>query len=248
MNYTDNEYEIFSRQFILKEFSQDNINKLKKFKVTLVGVGGIGCPLANYLICSGLKKIKIIDGDVIEKSNLNRQILFSNEDLGKKKVNVAKEKLNKVNPNSEIFTVDQNLDDSNLYHLLDSSIIIDTCDNWKTMKLVNDFSVKNSIPLLSASAVGFDIEIAIFENNKKNHICLNCLFPNKNDVDLPRCETVGISSIAAGIAGLITAQKTINFIMNLKNEVNTLSLFNVLNGRIENINLKNNENCYLNSL
>ena len=86
MSYSDYEFEMLSRQFILKEFSQDKINKLENSIITIIGVGGIGCPLANYLISSGIKNLKLIDGDKIEKSNLNRQILFSCRDIGKKKL------------------------------------------------------------------------------------------------------------------------------------------------------------------
>ena len=85
MIYTDEEYQIFGRQFILKSFSESNIKKLANSKITIVGMGGIGCPVATYLISSGIKNIKLIDGDKIEKSNLNRQILYSLNEIGQKK-------------------------------------------------------------------------------------------------------------------------------------------------------------------
>jgi len=90
MNYTDKEFEIFSRQFILKDFSEEKIKILENIKITIIGIGGIGCSLATYLVSSGIKNIQIIDGDKIELSNLNRQILFTTDDIGKKKVIVAK--------------------------------------------------------------------------------------------------------------------------------------------------------------
>lgn len=248
MSYSDFEYEIFGRQFILNAFSQKKIDKLGKCKVSIIGVGGIGCPLSIYLLSSGIKNMQIFDGDIIEKSNLNRQILFSSQDLGKKKTETAKRKLLKINPESKINAINKNLDESNYDFLCDSSIVIDTSDNWKTMKLVNEYCVKNSIPLISSSVVGFDVEIAVFENNKNNHVCLNCLFPNKNDINLPRCETIGVSGIASGMAGLLSAQKTINFLINLNKEVNILTLLNVLKGDLQNIYLKNNNKCYLNNL
>ena len=102
MSYTDLEYEIFSRQFILKNFNEENIFKLHKAKITIVGLGGISCPLAQYLVASGIKNLNFIDGDKIEKSNLGRQILYNLEDVGKYKTNVAKEKLLKLNPNCNI--------------------------------------------------------------------------------------------------------------------------------------------------
>jgi len=248
MTYTNHEYEIFSRQFILKVFSEQNVEKLEKSSVSIVGIGGIGCPLATYLVSSGLKNLQLIDGDIIEKSNLNRQILFTSDDIEKKKVNIAKKKLLKINPNCQIKIIDKNLNKANINNLSDSSIIIDTSDSWKTMKIVNEYCVKKSIPLVSSSVVGFDVEVALFENKKNYHLCLNCLFPNKNDIDLPRCDTVGVSGIAAGMAGLLAAQKTINFIINLNQGSNILSLLNVLKEDLQNINLKNNSKCYLNKI
>ena len=246
MTYSDYEYEIFSRQFILKVFSEQNIEKLEKSKVSIIGIGGIGCPLATYLVSSGIKYLQLIDGDIIEKSNLNRQILFTSDDIGQKKVAIAKKKLLKTNPNCQIKIIDENLNKSNTINLSNSSIIIDTCDSWETMKIVNEYCVKESISLISSSVVGFDVEVALFENKKNHHLCLNCLFPNKNDIDLPRCDTVGVSGIAAGMAGLLAAQKTINFLINLNKENNILSLLNVLKEDLQNINLKNNRKCYLN--
>ena len=99
MSYSDLEYEIFSRQFILQDFNEENIQKLNKAKITIVGLGGIGCPLTQYLVSSGIKNFTFFDGDLIEKSNLARQILYSLEDIGKFKTLVAKEKLLKTNPN-----------------------------------------------------------------------------------------------------------------------------------------------------
>ena len=246
MTYTDYEYEIFSRQFILKDFSEQKIEKLEKSKISIIGIGGIGCPLATYLVSSGLKYIQLIDEDIIEKNNLNRQILFTSDDIGQKKVAIAKKKLLKINPNCQIKIIDENLNKSNTVNLSNSSIIIDTCDSWKTMKIVNEYCVKESISLVSSSVVGFDVEVALFENKKNHHLCLNCLFPNKNDIDLPRCDTVGVSGIATGMAGLLSAQKTINFLINFNQESNILSLLNVLKEDLQNINLNNNRKCYLN--
>ena len=245
MIYTDEEYQIFGRQFILKSFSESNIKKLANSKITIVGMGGIGCPVATYLISSGIKNIKLIDGDKIEKSNLNRQILYSLNEIGQKKTKVARKKLLGINKKAKIQTLDKNISKENIKQLSNSSIVIDTCDNWKTMKIINEFCVLNAIPLLSCSAVGFDIEISFFENKLKKHLCLNCVFPNKNDINLPRCEIVGVSGVATGMAGLIAAQKTINFLINLNKESNILTLLNVIKGDSQNIILKTNNKCYL---
>ena len=115
--YSDIEYKIFSRLFILKEFSEKNLKKLANVNVGIVGMGGIGCPLSLYLVNSGLKQLKLIDGDSIEESNLNRQILFDINDLGKKKVTVAKNKLIKINSNCKINIEDKHLSEKNIVSL-----------------------------------------------------------------------------------------------------------------------------------
>ena len=246
MKYTDLEYELFARQFILKEFNEETLLKLNKLKITIVGLGGIGCPLSQYLISSGIKNLTLIDGDKIEKSNLNRQILYTIEEIDKYKADISKLKLLKTNPSSNIISYSNNLNENNLNLISESSIIIDTTDDWNTSKLINKYCVMNSINFMFVSAVGYDIQIGYFPNIKNNHICLNCLFPNKDDAEIPRCETIGISGIAAGIAGLLAAQKTINALLHFNDENNILTLFNTINSEIQNIKVKNNKNCLLN--
>ena len=247
--YTENEYEIFSRLFILNEFSEENLKILSKIRIGIVGMGGIGCPLSQYLVNSGIKELLLVDGDRVEKSNLNRQILFNSNDIGKKKVDVAKEKLKLINTECKINNIDKNIDSLNLNSLKECSIIVDATDNWLTSKLLNEYCLKNSINFLYSSAGRHDLQIIIFNNSKTtDHLCLNCIFPNKDDVDLPRCTTVGISGISAGLAGLITAQKIINFSLNLKDETNILTISDGKKLSIDNIIIKSKHDCYLNSV
>ena len=105
MIITEQELQIFSRQLILKDFSEKDFEFIQKQHVVLVGIGGIGCPVAQYLIATGIKNLTLIDNDTIQLSNLNRQILFNKNDLGKKKVDVAKEKLVSINTNNNINTI-----------------------------------------------------------------------------------------------------------------------------------------------
>ena len=246
MTYSDLEYEIFSRQFILKNFNETNINKLNNAKIILIGLGGIGCPLSQYLVSSGLKNITLFDGDLVEKTNLGRQILYSIDDVGKYKSICAKNRLLKTNPYCKITAYAENLTEKNINVLLDADIIIDTSDDWQSSKLINKFCVKNSLQYIFSSAINNNIQICLFKN-QINHTCLNCVFPNDEDTELARCYTVWISSICAGIAGLITAQKTINTILKINNENNILSLINSENLSISNIKIKNNADCALNN-
>ena len=239
------ELEIFSRQLILKDFNEKSFKKIQNKKVSIIGIGGIGCPLAQYLISCGIKNLNIFDNDIIKKSNLNRQNLFTINELGQHKTIVAKKKLLGINPYSNINNYEEKITKNNLYLLQNSSIIIDASDSWNTMKLINNYSVKNNIPLISASASGYDIQVILFKNNLKKHLCLNCIFPNKKNPELARCDTVGILGTAAGLAGIISAQKTINFFMNFKYNDDLLTLIDCKTLSIDHIKINNNSSCKL---
>lgn len=244
MSINEDELEIFSRQLILKDFNEKSFNELQNKEVSIIGLGGIGCPLAQYLISCGIKNINLFDDDIIKKNNLNRQTLFTLQELGEKKTIVAKKKLLGINSYANIDIYDKKITNNNLSLLKKSSIILDTSDNWVTMKLINNYSIKNNIPLLSASAVGFDIQIALFENNKNNHLCLECVFPIEKEPDLARCDTVGILGTVAGLAGIISAQKTINFFMKFNNN-NLLTLIDCKTLSVNHIKIKKNADCKL---
>ena len=166
MNYSDLEYEMFSRQFILKNFNEANILKLNNAKIVIVGLGGIACPLAQYLVSSGVKNLTFFDGDMIEKSNLGRQILYTLEDVGKYKTLVAKDKLLKTNPHCNITAYPEYLRQENLNLLLSTDIIIDTTDDWHTSKLINKFCLQNSLKYIFSSAINYNIQICLFDNKK----------------------------------------------------------------------------------
>ena len=241
---TEQELKIFSRQLILKDFNEKNFEFIQQQHVVIVGIGGIGCPVAQYLVATGIKNLTLIDNDIIQLSNLNRQILFSTHDLGKKKVDVAKEKLSAINPKNNIKSVPTMLSQKNAHkHLSNASLIIDTTDNWKSMILINEYCVKNSIPLLSCSVIGYDGQVILFKNKKKRHLCLNCIYPNQKEPNLPRCDTVGVLGTAAGLIGLISAQLTINFFTNHYDNIEKLILINSKLIKIDYIKIKNNDSC-----
>ena len=114
------------------------------------------------------------------------------------------------------------------------------------MALINNYCVKNSIPLLSSSVIGYDGQVILFKNKKKHHLCLNCLFPNQNEPNLPRCDTVGVLGTAAGLTGLISAQLIINFFIKNHENIEKLIMINSKLMRIDYISVKQNENCIYN--
>tara|TARA_Y100000996_G_scaffold375715_1_gene326652 strand:- start:858 stop:1604 length:747 start_codon:yes stop_codon:yes gene_type:complete len=240
----DKQLEIFSRQLMLKDFNEKNFKKIQSKHIVIIGLGGIGCPLAQYLVSSGIRKITMIDHDKVSLSNLNRQILFSTNDLGRLKTKVAYERLKNINPKSKIEIISKKITKNNINNMLNkNTIIVDATDNWKTMNIINNFCVKNFIPLLSTSVVGYDGQIILLKNNKKHHLCLNCIFPSKNEPELARCETVGVLGIAAGLVGIISAQMIINYIINYNSLNEKLLLINSKSMKIEEIKVKKNKFC-----
>ena len=245
MTIHSEELEIFSRQLILSEFNDKSFSKLQNKKISIIGMGGIGCPLAQYLISCGIKNLNIFDNDIVKKNNLNRQVLFNINDLGESKISVAKKKLLSINPYANILDYNQKITKSNVKLLENSSIIIDASDNWKTMLLINEFASDKNIPLLSSSVAGFDIQLILLNNTDKDHLCLECIFPNKKEPNLARCDTVGILGTAAGLAGVLSAQKVINYLMDFPENKQLLTLIDCKNLSINHINIKNISTCRL---
>ena len=248
MTINEHELEIFSRQLILSEFDIKNFNRLQNKTISIVGVGGIGCAVAQYLIACGTKHLNLFDNDIIKKNNLNRQTLYSLNELGKKKTTIAKKKLLSMNSEANINSYNSKITKDNLDLLKNSSIIIDTSDNWETMKLINRYSSEKNLPLISASAIGFHIQILLFENKKNKHLCLECVFPNQKEPKLPRCDTVGILGTVAGLAGLISAQKTINYIMDFGQPTNLMTIVDCKSLSFNHIRINEKTDCKLKNI
>ena len=152
-------------------------------------------------------------------------------------------KLQGINPECNINTISTNLDSKNINkYLRDSSLVIDTTDNWKSMILINQYCVNQSIPLISSSAVGFDSQITLFKNLPTEHLCLQCIFPNKKEPNLSRCDSVGVLGTATCVAGLIVTQKTINFFLEKKLN-NNITMVNLKTLKIDNLKIKKNDKC-----
>ena len=136
------------------------------------------------------------------------------------------------------------LSEKNIFqHLSNASLVIDTTDNWRSMVLINEYCVKNSIPLLSCSVIGYDGQIILFKNKKRRHLCLNCIYLNQNEPNLPRCDTIGVLGTAAGLTGLNAAQLTINFFTNNHENIEKLIMINSKSMKIDHIKIKENNNC-----
>ena len=215
MKLSNEEQKRYSRHIILPEIGIEGQEKFKASKVLVVGCGGLGCPILQYLTAVGIGTIGIIDFDLVSESNLQRQILFSTNDIGKQKVIVAKEKLTKQNPFITIKTYTAKIEIANALEIIkEYDIIVDGSDNFSTRYLLNDACVMLDKPLVSGSIFKFEGQVTVFNfNNGPTYRCLYTEPPSSNE--MPNCSDIGVLGIMPGIVGLLQANEVIKMITNI---------------------------------
>ncbi len=244
MNFSIKEFKRFEKQIILKKVGIFGQKKIKKAKVVIIGMGGLGCPLLSYLAASGIENIAIVDPDKVELSNLNRQILFNINDLNKYKVLQAKDKINKVYKNIKIKALKLRLTSKNAKSILKNyEIVCDGTDNYKTRYLINDYCKNNKKILIAGAISRFDGHLFKFDFKKKGS-CFRCFMPEQ-PMNEDNCETDGIFSPVAGVIGSLQANEVLKSILNLKEDLNTnMLIFNSLKMTLRKVKISVNKNCY----
>ena len=229
MKLTNDQIERYKGQINLKKINIQGQIKLKKQKVLIIGVGGIGSPVALYLARAGIYEFGIIDYDNVNISNLHRQVLFNQIDVGKKKVIVTKKKIQMRDKKIKIKTFDIKVDKQNLKKIIkDYDYIIDGTDNFKSKLNINDECLRQRKKLFVGSVSQFDAHIFFFDFTKKGP-CLRCFMP-KPPSNVPRCQDDGIVGTVTGMAGIIICNEVIK---------NSVEIFSDLKGKVLIINLEN---------
>ena len=245
MKISNTELLRYSKQIILKKIGISGQKKIFSTKVLVVGVGGLGCPLALYLANTGIGILGLIDNDKVDISNLNRQILFKTDDIGKYKVVQAKKFLNKINNKIKIKIYKDSLTKKNIKKILNKyDIICDCSDNFATRYLINNFCFKSKKILISAAISKFDAHIFNFDFSR-NIPCYKCFMPEIPDEE-NRCDAEGILPTVAGIAGTLQANEVVKSILEEKNNlVGKMIVFNTLNLDFRKIKLTRNTGCIM---
>jgi adenylyltransferase/sulfurtransferase len=226
--FSSNESKRYTKQTILDEVGLTGQAKLKQSRVLVIGAGGLGCPLIQYLVSCGVGTIGIVDFDVIEHSNLHRQVLYGPQDVGRKKAEVAKERSLAQNPDAVIEIFDCALTDENAEELISPfDLVIDGCDNFLTRYTVNDICVKLKKPLVYGSILGFQGQLAVFNYKGSKH--LRDLFPEPpNAEDVPNCSDNGVLGVVPGVIGTLMANEALKCILELEIPVNQFCIFDLL--------------------
>ena len=243
MSLNLSEFKRFEKQIILKKIGISGQKKIKRAKVLIIGMGGLGCPLLSYLASSGISNIGIVDHDKIELGNLNRQILFNSSDLGKYKVNQAKVKIKKIYNQIKIKTFKIKISKKNINSIFKSyNVICDGTDNFDTRLLINDYCKKNKKILISAAISKFDGHLFKF-NFKKRTPCFRCFMPQKPFQEA-NCDVEGIFPPVAGILGSLQANEVLKTILDLKDDLNgNILIFDSLKMDIRKSKIQINPNC-----
>ena len=237
------DFKRFEKQIILKKIGIIGQKRILNSKVLIIGIGGLGCPLLTYLAASGVGKLGIVDFDKVEISNLNRQTLFSNHDIGKFKVDQAKNIINKNNKKIHVKIFKKKINSTNIKSIISGyDIICDGTDNFDTRYLINDECKKNKKILISAAISKFNGHLYKF-NFKKKSSCFRCFMPEKPTTE-NNCETEGIFSPVAGVLGSLQANEVLKTILNLKDGLdNQMIIFDSMKYSFRKIKLSNNPSC-----
>jgi adenylyltransferase/sulfurtransferase len=234
----------YSRHLIMPEVGMEGQLKLKNAKVLCIGTGGLGAPLGLYLAAAGVGKLGIVDFDVVDNTNLQRQVLFSTSDVGKPKVAAAAARLRGLNPDIEIVAHETNLTSDNALELFkDYDIIVDGTDNFPTRYLVNDACVILGKPNVYGSIFRFDGQITVFAY--PGGPCYRCLYPEPPPPGLvPSCAEGGVLGVLPGIVGTIQAAETLKLILGKGDPlVGRLLLLDALGMKFRELKLRKNPEC-----
>jgi adenylyltransferase/sulfurtransferase len=247
------EFERYTCQMHLPGFGESSQTRLQNARVLIVGMGGLGCPAAQYLVSSGIGHLTLVDDDTIAESNLHRQILYSQKDLGLSKATVAAEVLKQQNPAVVIEASRQRVTSANVMELITGfDLVIDATDNFETRYVLNDACVLLGIPLVYGAIYRFEGQVAVWNVRTEDH-SYTCnyrdVFPDADKAAIPDCSEGGVIPTLAGIVGCMQANEAIKYLVGHKDLLaGKLWIMNVLDGQSRVISLKKQTHAMIKAL
>jgi molybdopterin/thiamine biosynthesis adenylyltransferase/rhodanese-related sulfurtransferase len=235
----------YSRHLLIPEVGEEGQLKLLDSKVLLVGAGGLGSPASLYLGAAGVGRIGIVDADVVDESNLQRQIVHSTESLGEPKVESAKRAVEALNPDVEVVAYKERLTSENIERILADGwdVIVDGADNFPTRYLVNDASVWHDIPVVHGSIYRFEGQVTVFKPQQGP--CYRCLFPTPPPPELaPSCAEGGVLGVLPGVIGSLQASEALKLALGIGEPlIGRLLLFDALTATFDEVKLRRDPDC-----
>ena len=237
----------FYSQIILEDFSVQDQEELLKKEITIIGCGGLGSPVSVYLAASGIGKINLVDPDKVEIRNLHRQVFFQEKDVGRYKVDVLQDHIEKLNSHCKITVFKQKSWEID-FDKYKSEMVLDCSDNFRTKYSLNEACVNNNISFCSASVSGSDGQIALFTNKSEHHCCYNCFFPEDGDVDANDCAESGVLGPTVSLIASIQSLITLKHLLNKFNDAETIFRVSSKDLTIKKNKILPNTSCRLNKL
>lgn len=234
----------YSRQITLPAIGKNGQQRLGDASVLIIGAGGLGTPASLYLASSGVGQLLINDFDSIDASNLPRQILYRDDDVGKPKATTAAEQLRQVNPDINVIAMGERLDRDGLPELVASvDAVLDCTDNFVSRWLINEITFTHNKPLIVGAAIRWEGQVAVFRNDLADGPCYRCLY-TEDDENLNDCAGQGIIAPVAGTVGTMLATETIKLLLGLDSDLqNRLWVYDGLAGSSRTIGIRTRENC-----
>ena len=229
---------------MLPEIDIDGQKRIRKARILLIGLGGLGSPISIYLAAAGVGELTIVDFDKVDLSNLQRQILHKTSDISRPKIDSAKEYLLELNPNINIHSISKKLSEKDLlYEAKKSNIIIDASDNFDTRFSLNKISVKSKTPLVSGAAIRFEGQVTVFNPSQKSSPCYRCLYDEHVSTE-ESCAANGVFAPLLAIIGGIQANEALKLILNLGESIQgKLLLIDALNMEFNEVFLNKDPSC-----
>ncbi|MFM9078474.1 MAG: molybdopterin-synthase adenylyltransferase MoeB [Solirubrobacterales bacterium] len=234
----------YSRHLLLPEVGADGQVRMLEAKVLLLGAGGLGAPTALYLAAAGIGTIGIVDDDVVDASNLQRQVIHDTTRIGEPKTASARQAIEALNPDVEVVEYGTRLDADNVLEIIGANdVIVDGADNFPTRYLLNDASVRLGKPVVSASILGFDGQISTFVPGEGP--CYRCLYPTPPPPELaPSCSANGVLGVMAGVMGLLQANEVIKLVLGIGEPlIGRLLLYEALTTRFTELKVRQDPDC-----
>ncbi len=235
----------YSRHVLLEDIDVAGQEKLLTAHTLVIGAGGLGSAAAPYLAAAGVGKITLVDHDQVELTNLQRQIMHTQESIGQNKAASGKFFLQRLNPGVVVDTIEAKADDSLLDQLLPTvNIVLDCTDNFATRHMINRLCVKHQVPLVSGSALRFDGQISVFDSRNKTSPCYACIFSPEEQFEEVSCASMGIFSPLVGIIGAMQAAQALQVLIGFGEPlVGRMLLWNARNTQIDEIRISRNTGC-----
>ena len=241
--FSVDELKRYSRQMYLPQIGYGGQQAIRNAHVAIIGLGGLGSPSSLYLAASGIGRLSLVDFDVVELSNLGRQIAHTSDRIGSNKALSAEKTIKRINPNVQLVTIETALSYHELVTLCRKvDAVLDCSDNFETRYLVNKACKEQCTPLISAAISGFSGQLINFDFRKQGIACYECLYPDRGE-SVENCQQAGVLSATAGVVGCMQATESIKLISSINPSEPKLILINTLDWQVRSLTLKKDPNC-----